>query len=188
MGAPRALYRPTPGGTMVIWLGAGPSRLSLRPPSSPPTTGAHRLVGPVDWPGMEPTGLVRRGRVLPAADYCSRASNDAGLVMGSWQQCRRLTGDHYSHSLSCLVNGVWGPWEEPADSREPTPMVCLQGAHAVFCLPTDRQPRRPWAVQASIVGTVRRPLWLRSGQAWQQYRASPEIFSDTAYCSHAGPL
>src|SRR3954469_25545861 len=37
-----------PGGTMVIRLGAGPSCLSLRPPSSPPTSGARRLVGPAD--------------------------------------------------------------------------------------------------------------------------------------------
>ena len=70
---------------------------------------------------MEPTGRVRRGQVLPAADYCSRASNDAGSVMGSWQQPRRLAGDHYCHSLSRLVNGAWGPWEGPADSWGPTP-------------------------------------------------------------------
>src|SRR4051812_36949572 len=120
-GCPGGLYRPTPRGTMVIWLGAGPSRLSLRPPSSPPTAGARRLVGPADWSGTEPSGHVRRGRVLPTADYRSRASNDAGLVVGSWQQCRRLTGDHCCHSLSCLVNGVRGPWEGLADSWRATP-------------------------------------------------------------------
>ena len=37
-----------PGGTIVIRLGAGPSRLSLRLPSSPPTAGAHRLA----WRGV----------------------------------------------------------------------------------------------------------------------------------------
>ena len=31
---------------MVIRLGAGPSRLPHRPPSSPPTAGARRLAGP----------------------------------------------------------------------------------------------------------------------------------------------
>ena len=60
---PRGVYIGLPpGGTMVIRLGAGPSRLSLRPPSSPPTAGARRQ-----------------------ARHCSHASNDAGLVMGSWQ-------------------------------------------------------------------------------------------------------
>ena len=53
--------------------------------------------------------------------YCSRASNDAGLVMGLWQQCRRLADDHCHHSPSCLVNGVRGPWEGLADSPGPTP-------------------------------------------------------------------
>ena len=72
---------------MVIRLGAGPfvSASDLRL--------LHRLLGPADWSdwsGTELTGRVRRGRVLPAADYYSRASDDAGLVMGSWQQPRRL--------------------------------------------------------------------------------------------------
>ena len=31
---------------MVIWLGAGPSRLCLRSPASAPAAGARRLVGP----------------------------------------------------------------------------------------------------------------------------------------------
>ena len=62
---------------MVIRLGAGPavsvSDLRL----------LRRLVGPADMPGTGPTALVRRGRVLPAADYYSRAYNDTGSVMGS---------------------------------------------------------------------------------------------------------
>ena len=88
-----------PGGTMVIRWGTGPSRQSLWPPSYPPTPGARRLVGPADWLGVEPTGRVRHGRVLPAADYCSRASNDPGSVMRSWRQLRRLVGDHRGHYL-----------------------------------------------------------------------------------------
>ena len=42
---PRGVYIGLPpGGTIVIRLGAGPSRLSLRPPAS----GARRLAGPAD--------------------------------------------------------------------------------------------------------------------------------------------
>ena len=69
---------------MVNRLGVGPSRQSLRLPASLPTAGACRLVGPADLSGTEPTSRTRRLRVLPATDYCSRVSNDAGLVMGSW--------------------------------------------------------------------------------------------------------
>ena len=81
---------------MVIRLGVGPGRQCLCSQASPPTAGARRLLG------MEPTGRIRRGRVLPAADYCSRAPDDASLVMGSWQQPRHLAGDHCGHSPSLL--------------------------------------------------------------------------------------
>ena len=63
---------------MVIRLDAGPAvSLSGR-------RLIYRLLGPADWLDTEPTGRVRRGRVLPAADYCSHASDDVGLVMESW--------------------------------------------------------------------------------------------------------
>ena len=78
-------------------------------------------MGPADWLGVEPTGRVCRGRVLPAADYCSRASNDTGLVMGLWQECRRLQAITVAIPWSHLVNGAWGPWEGPADYWGPTP-------------------------------------------------------------------
>ena len=100
------LYRPTPQGYNGNSTGRGPSRQCLWPPISPPTAGARRLVGPADWSGTELSGRVRRGRVLPAADYCSRASDDAGLVRGVWLQSRRLVGDHCSHTVSHLVNGT----------------------------------------------------------------------------------
>ena len=64
MGAPGGLYRPTPGGTMVIRLGVGPSRLSHRPPSSPPTTGARRLAGPAGESGTVAVLLVTQARSL----------------------------------------------------------------------------------------------------------------------------
>ena len=49
MGVPGGLYRPTPGGTTVIRLGVGPSRLCLRSPASAPAAGARRLVGPAGY-------------------------------------------------------------------------------------------------------------------------------------------
>ena len=52
------------------------------------------------------------------AGYCSLAPDDTGSVIGSWQQCRRLSGDHCRHSPSYLVNSSWGPGEESADSKE----------------------------------------------------------------------
>ena len=91
---------------MVIWLGAGPAV------SPSGRRLIHRLLGPADW-WAPPAGLVwgrqatsAAGGSLPAADYCSRASNDAGSVTRSWRQPRRLAGDHYDHYLSCLINGT----------------------------------------------------------------------------------
>ena len=110
---------------MVIWLDTGPAV------SAPGFRLLRRLLGPADWLGTEPTGRVRRGRVLPATDYCSRASDDAGLVMESWQQPRRLAGDRYCHSPSHLINGAWAPGEGLADPRGPT-----GGALAVSWGPT----------------------------------------------------
>ena len=156
---------------MVIWLGAGPSRLSLRPSSSLPTTGARRLAGPADRPDTVAVLL------MTLAWSCGHGNSAA-----VW----RAFTVAIPHLVWLMACGARGRGRPTPGGR--LPRVRLQGARAVFCLPTDRRPRRPWVVQAGVVGTVRRPLWLRSGQAWQQCRASPEIFSDTAYCSHAGPL
>ena len=152
---------------MVIRLGAGPAvSLSGR-------RLIRRLLGPADWLGTEPTGRVRRGRVLPAADYCSRASNDAGSVMRSWRQPRRLAGDHCGHYLSCLINGAWGPWEGPADFWWPTPIRADW-----WCFRRLSYARRlvgpiiPGSYQQAVVGTGLRPLGLMSGPAWQQCRAA----------------
>ena len=60
-----------PRGTMVIRLGVGPSHLCLRPPASPPTGGACRLVGPpavdplADKPAPPLGGLVGGWLLLP---------------------------------------------------------------------------------------------------------------------------
>ena len=139
---------------MVIRLGAGPTvslsdRCLIRR-----LLGPADWWGPTDWLGVEPTGRVHRGRVLPAADCCSHASNDAGLVMGPWQQLRRLAGDHCCHSLSRLVNGAWGPWEGLADSWGPT-----GGALAVFCTPAD------WWDPSSL-GRTGKPSWAQDFALW----------------------
>ena len=168
MGDLGGLYRPTPRGTMVIWPAAGPGCQRLRPPASPPTAGARHLAGPADRSGTEPTGRVRRGRVLPAVDYCSRASNDASSVMRSWRQLRRLASDHCGHYLSRLINGVWGPWEGPADFLWPTPIRAnwwcfrrLSYAHRLV------GPIIPGSYQQVVVGIGLRPLGVMSGPACQ---------------------
>ena len=49
-GCPGGVYIGLPpGGTMVIRLGVGPSRLCLRSPASAPAAGARRLVGPTGY-------------------------------------------------------------------------------------------------------------------------------------------
>ena len=146
-----------PRGTMVKPAGCGSQ-------SSVP----QAAVFSADLPGMRPTALVRRGWVLPAADYCSRASNDAGSVMGSWQQLRHLAGDHCGHYLSCLINGAWGPWERPANFWWPTPIWADW-----WCFLRLSYARRlvgpiiPGSYQQAVVGTGLRPLGLTSGPAWQ---------------------
>ena len=160
-----------PGGTIVIRLGTGPSRLSLRPPSSPPASGAHLLAGPAD----------RLDTVV------------ALLMTQAWSLGRGNSNAVYQAITVATPHPIWfmacGALEgrRPTPGR-PTPTGPSSGALAAFDSPTDGWPRGLRAVQAGVVGTVRGVLWLRSGQAWQQCRASPEIFSDTAYCSHAGPL
>src|SRR3954469_16777981 len=104
MGAPGSLYRPTPRGYNgnLAWRGSQLS-VSLAAVFSADSWGPPP-VDPVDEPG-----------------HCSHASDDVGLVMGSWQQCRRPVGDHCGHSPSHLVNGVRDPWEGRADYQGPTP-------------------------------------------------------------------
>ena len=57
----------------------------------------------------------------------------------------------------------------------PSSMLSLTGGSAVS------EPYRQ-----AIVATVHRALWLRSGLAWLQCRATPGISGGTAHCSHAG--
>ena len=151
---PRGVYIGLPpGDTIVIQLDAGPSRLSHRPSSAPPTDGARRLAGPAGESGTIAVLLMTQawslGRGNSAAVY--RAITVA-----------------IPHPIWLMARGALGGGR--------LPQVRLRGAQAAFGPPTDRRPRRLRVVQAGVVGTVCCALWLRSGQAWQQCRASPEIF------------
>ena len=109
---------------MVIRLGTGPSRQCLCSPASPPAAGsADWWVPPavgflVDRPAPPP-------RVLSAAAYCSRASDDEGFAEVSVATVGRLGGSHFSLTSFCLLNGApasrkgvagfWGPATPLAD-------------------------------------------------------------------------
>ena len=172
-----------PRGIMVIRPGVGPGRQSLRPPASPPTAGARRLVGPADWSGTEATGRLRRSRVLPATDYCSRVANDACLVREAWLQSRRLVGDHCSHSASYLVNGAWGPEEGPGRLLGAgLPWVRLVWLPLPSGLSLTGRARRPWAVPTCSRGSRAWPVRsdVKGGVATVPRRA--EIFTGMRHC------
>ena len=160
-----------PRGTMVIRLGAGPSRLSLRPSSSPPTAGARRLVGPADRPSTV--------AVLPMTRAWSWGRGNSAAA---W----RTITVAIPRLVWLMACGARGRGRPTPGGR--LPRVRLQGALTVFGSPADRRSRRPWIVRVGVVGTVRRLGRLRSGPAWQQCRATMEISYHTARCSHAGPL
>ena len=162
-----------PGGTMVIRLGAAPA-VSLS---------GHRLIrrllGPADW-WAPPTGLVRSRQAASAAGgSCRLLITVAVLLMtraSSWSRGntpRRLAGDHYCHSSSHLVNGVWAPGEEPADSRGPTP----DGSDLwrTGRLLGSRWPVGPAAQRSyrqAVLGTGFGPPVLMLGLTWQQCNAA----------------
>ena len=131
---------------MVIRLDAGPavSASGLRL--------LHRLLGPADWLGTEPTGRVRRGRVLPATDYCSRASNDVSFVMESWQQpaAWRAITIATLHHICLMARGPWGRSRPTLGGRLPTGPTC--GALAVFWDPAGRWDPPP-------KGRTDKPSW-----------------------------
>ena len=144
---PRGVYIGLPpGGTMVIQLGMGPSRLCLHSPASAPAAGARRLVGPAGCRllGRQAGPTVR---VLSAAGYCCSILVARASPKWAWLQCCRPVGDHCSPTASCLLNGAspsrgWqAGWREPAPSRadwgRPGRLqvsLCLKG-------PTVRGPR-----------------------------------------------
>ena len=96
---PRGVYIGLPpGGTMVIRLGVGPSRLSHMLTSFPPASGARRLVGPA-----------------------ARLDIVAALLLtqvGHWVVATVPPSIGRSLSPSSILSGSWGPGQESADSRE----------------------------------------------------------------------
>ena len=146
---PRGVYIGLPpGGTMVIRLGVGPSRLCLHSPASAPTAGARRLGGP--------TGCRLLGRqagptfrALLAAGYCCSILVARASPKWAWLQCRRPVGDHCSLTASCLLNGA-------SSSREVASR--LWGADSILgrlgevwppsCVSLPEGAHRPWAAPA----------------------------------------
>ena len=168
---PRGVYIGLPpGGTIVIRMVAGPSRLSLRLPSFPPASGARRLAGRADRLDTVVAPLMTHARSLGRG-------NSAAVY-------RAITVT-IPHPIWLMARGALG--RSRLTPRGPTPTGPSSGAQAAFGPPTDRRPRRLRVVQAGIVGTVYCALWLRSGKAWQQCRASPKSSSNTAHYSHVGP-
>ena len=100
MGAPGGLYRPTPRGYNGNPTGNWPQPSVSTPAGSsagywvPPATGYS-----VGRPAPPP-------RVLSAAAYCSRASDDEGFVEVSVPTVIRIGGYHCSLTSSCLLNGA----------------------------------------------------------------------------------
>ena len=108
---PRGVYIGLPpGGTIVTRLGAGPSRLSLRPPSFPPASGARRLADPADRLDTVAALLMTQARSLGRG-------NSAAV---------------YRAITVAIAHLVWlmacGAREEWADSREADSHMSVFGA------------------------------------------------------------
>ena len=114
-----------PRGTKVIWLGAGPSRLSLRPSSSLPTTRAHRLAGPADRPDTVAVLL------MTLAWSCGHGNSAA-----VW----RAFTVAIPHLVWLMVRGTCERgWPTPGSRL---PRGRLRGVSAVFYVLTVRRVRR----------------------------------------------
>ena len=159
MGAPGGLYRPTPRG-----YNGNPAGRGSHPSVS------HVTVLPASFWGPPTSGS--RGQ----AEHCATL-----LMTQAWSSGHGNSAAVYRaitvaipHPIRLMACGAL-EGRRPTLGR-PTPTGSSSDALAVFDSPTDRRPHDLRAVQAGVVGTVRGALWLRLGQAWQQYRASPEIF------------
>ena len=166
MGAPGGLYRPTPRGyngnpTGLVPVVSVYARRLLR-----------RLLGPAGWWVPPAAGyLVDRPapppRVLSAAAYCSRASDDEGFVEVSVATVHRLWGSHCSLTSSCLLNGApasrkgvagfWGPAMPLADWEGP-----------------GRLRASLWLKGPAALGPYRSGSWVTSKLVWLQCRAARE--------------
>ena len=159
MGAAGGLYRPTPWGYNSNPAGRGSQPSVSQAAVLPAGFWARRLVGPADMLDTVAALLMTQARSLGRG-------NSAAVY--------RAITVAIPHPIWLMARGALGGVGRLQGGR--LPQICLRGAQAAFGPPTDRRPRRLRAVQAGVVGTVRGALCLRSGQAWQQCRASPEIF------------
>ena len=158
MGALGGLYRPTPSDTMVIWPTAGPGRQRLRPPASPPTTGARRLAGPADWLGPLTVAMLLMTWAWSA---------QCGYSPTAWRDITVATPGLF-RLMACLPQGKGRP---PAGGRpSPSPSG---GASAAFRGVTAQEGPRP-------AGRTDRPSW---GDGTVPRHA--EISACTGHCSHA---
>src|SRR4051812_39378160 len=105
---------------MVIWLGAGPSRLSLRQPPSPPTSGARRWWAP-------PTVLV----TVAAPRMTLAWSWGRGNSAAAWRAITVAT-PRLIWLMACGARGRNGP---TLGGRLPRGLS--SGALAVFVPPAD---------------------------------------------------
>jgi len=149
MDAPGGLYRPTPRG-----YNGNPTGTWPQPPVSTP---AGFSVG--CWvPPAAGSSVARPAplpRVLSAAAYCSRASDDEGFVEVSMATVGRLGGYHCSLTSSCLLNGApasrkgvagfWRPAMLLADWERPGRL------HASL-----------WLKGPAVLGPYRRGSWMTS--------------------------
>ena len=124
-----------PRDTMVIRLGTGPSRLSLRPPSSPPTARARRLVGPADRSGTVAVLLMTLAW-----------SWGHGNSVAVW----RTITVAIPRLVWLMACGARGRGRPTPGGRLPRGRFC--GALAVFCTPTNG-----W--DPPSLGRTGRPSW-----------------------------
>ena len=110
---------------MVIQLGAGPSRLSLKPPSSPPTVGARRLAGPAGESGTVAVLLVMQA-------WSSGRGNSAAVY--------RAITVVTPHLVWLMARGTHGRGRPTLGSQ--LPRGRLRGVSAVFNALTDWRVRR----------------------------------------------
>ena len=133
---PRGVYIGLPpGDTMVIQLGAGPSRLFHRPPSSLPTGGACRLAGPAGESGTVAVILMTQ----------------------AWSLGRGNSATVYRAITVVTSRLVWLMTRGPRGSGRPTlgsrlPRGRLRGVSAAFYALTDWRVRRLRALQVGHHG------------------------------------
>ena len=162
-GCPGGLYRPTPGSTMVIRLGVGPSRLCLRSLASASAAGARRLVGPADYrllgrqAGPTVQGLVGGWLLLP------RPGDEGFIEVTGVQTCALPI---YPRRAVSAAHGRWAP------SGRETP----EGGQA-----SPSRPKIEPALHSRLAASLEGDAPLRRQDAVRLYRS----LAGRRHCSHA---